>query len=83
MVRSKAGVSEMGWCGGVWWAWDRSWVGMGVGTEGVVVFWGVGGLTTHNKWQFSVWSGWLPSTGPLDCRGLLRGLWGEAEEEDE
>ena len=37
----------------------------------------------HNKWQFSVWSGWLPSTGPLDCRGLFRGLWGEAEEEDE
>ena len=80
MVRSKAGVGELGWRGGVEWVWDRSWVEMGGGTAGV----GVGGrYSAHNKWQFSVWSGWLPSTGPLDCRGLLRGLWGEAEEEDE
>lgn len=87
MVRSMAVVGELGWRGGVEWVWDRSWVGMGGGTAGAVVFggwWGGWGEdSAHNKWQFSVWSGWLPSTGPLDCRGLLRGLWGEAEEEDE
>lgn len=53
--------------------------GDGGGSAAVVL----GGDSAHNKWQFSVWSGWLPSTGPLDCRGLLRGLRGEAEEEDE
>lgn len=57
---------------------DGGWNSRGGGVRGLV-----GGGGAHNKWQFSVWSGWLPSTGPLDCRGLLRGLWGEAEEEDE
>lgn len=62
--------------------WDQSLVGIGVEQQGRR-WGGVGGVSAHNKWQFSVWSGWLPSTGPLDCRGLFRGLWGEAEEEDE
>ena len=66
VVRSKAGVSEMGWCGGVGWAWDRSWVGMGVGTEGVVVFSGVGGLTLHTTSGSSV-------CGQGGCQAL--GLW--------
>lgn len=68
-------------------AWQGG-VGLGLelggvwgGPEGVVVV--VGGHSVHNKWQFSVWSGWLPSTGPLDCWGLLGGLWAKAEEEDE
>lgn len=66
-----------GWSGfgiGAGWGWGWNSGGGGVGG---------GGGSTHNKWQFNVWSGWLPSTGPLDCRRLLRGLWGEAEEEDE
>lgn len=80
VVRSKAEVGELGlaWRGGVGLGSELG--GDGGGTAGVAVLW-VG--AAHNKWQFSVWSGWLPSTGPLDCRGLLRGLWGEAEEEDE
>lgn len=80
VVRSEAVVGELGWCVGVRWGfvWDRR---MG----GVEWWWGRwrGWGSANNKWQFSVWSEWLPSTGPLDCRGLLRGLRGEAKEEDE
>lgn len=47
-----------------------SWGGVALGSE-LGGDGGVGVDSTHNKWQFSVWSGWLPSTGPLDCRGLL------------
>lgn len=78
-LASWGGVA--GWSGfgiGAGWGWgveQRGWGGGGGGRGGR--------YSAHNKWQFSVWSGWLPSTGPLDCRGLLRGLWGEAEEEDE
>ena len=75
-LASWGGVA--GWSGfgiGAGWGWGGRNSGGGGGGEG----W----YSAHNKWQFSVWSGWLPSTGPLDCRGLLRGLWGEAEEEDE
>lgn len=75
MVRSKAGVGELGWSA---LGSEQGGDGGGTGCRG-----GRAGGSAHNKWQFSVWSGWLPSTGPLDCRGLLRGLWGEAEEEDE
>lgn len=58
-------------------AGELRWGGFGIGADG-----GSGVDSAHNKWQFSVWSGWLPSTG-LDCRGLLGGLWGKAGEEDE
>lgn len=30
VVRSSAGVGELGWRGGVEWVWVRRWVGMGV-----------------------------------------------------
>lgn len=79
VVRSKAGVGELGWRGGV--GWSGFGIGAGWGWGWNSRGGGVGGRL--NKWQFSVWSGWLPSTGPLDCRRLLRGLWGEVEEEDE
>lgn len=69
---------EWGWFViGAGWGWGGGWNGGGGGGGSFE------GESAHNKWQFSVWSGWLPSTGPLDCRGLLRGLWGEREEEDE
>lgn len=71
----------MAWRGGVGLGSELG--GDGGGTAGVVLLGVGGGDSAHNKWQFSVWSGWLPSTGPPDCRRLLRGLWGEAEEEDE
>lgn len=54
------------------------WSGFGIRAEGGGGGGRVGGtagvgISVHNKWQFSVWSGWLPSTGPLDCRGLFEG----------
>lgn len=35
VVRSEAGVGELGWRGGVGWVWDRSWVGVEMGAGGL------------------------------------------------
>lgn len=55
-------LKSKGWWAGVVWVWDGK-----TGGDG-----GWGG-SAHNKWQFSVWSGWLPNTGSLDCRGVWGG----------
>lgn len=85
VVRSKPGVGELGWRGGV------EWSGFGIGVGGL---WGVGGLGVEQQ-------GWGGATlhttsgssvcGQGGCQALglwiagdcLRGAWGEAEEEDE